>query len=216
MASQQLDLKKLGDNLKSEFWCNLVNAEQLYVSTHTYMWSYLFTVDGGLWTPLLTWWLSLPVQVNKILNKTWPIINKVETLEGITIPVGNSKKIHTSIRAINDYLGVHLPPIIRNITTPMHQADLLSNITVFHNRFRNAVQLSSADPKETAALSPLRHRNTSPSDTYQMKKMGFKIIHNTKLWVQNFTNPTNPCGLNWKHLCFDVYVLFIYLLFVFI
>lgn len=116
---------------------------------------------------------------------------QLKSPEGITWPAGNTtEEIQTSICAITDYLGNHMPAIIRNLMKEHHET-LIRNINAFNTQFK---AVASIGQNNNGILKPC-HRNVTTSHDYTMKKTGLKILYFSKQWVQHFANGT--CVFNY-------------------
>lgn len=111
---------------------------------------------------------------------------QLEPLEGITWTAGNTtEEIETSVCAITDYLGNHIPTIISTLAQEHHK-DLIKQITAFNTQFTAAVSRS----QNNTGVPKWCHRNVTTSNDYMKKRTGLRILYFSRKWVEHFANAT--------------------------
>ncbi|XP_077379168.1 uncharacterized protein LOC144019778 [Festucalex cinctus] len=139
----------------------------------------------------------------------------LDPIRGLTIPAGNSSsEVRAAVSAIGDHLERHLPPIVGYLTQQQrHREQLLGNISVFYQQFKDAVTLMAlqqreADGEPTQTPSTTRTTTTEyrrplvSSHGYQLKKDGLRIIYYIRKWVEDFTRLQPTCLRNELSLFF--------------
>eukprot|EP00064_Thunnus_orientalis_P013390 superscaffoldBa00002172_g13429 len=107
--------------------------------------------------------------------------NQLKPITGITLPVrNNAKEIQASVCAISDYLGNHLPAIIKSLKKEPKDG-IIENANRFNTNFIAAVRQTNISQHTQPCSTSL-----TISDDYRKKIMGLRIINSSRRWVEGF------------------------------
>ncbi|MEQ2234008.1 hypothetical protein ILYODFUR_027561, partial [Ilyodon furcidens] len=131
--------------------------------------------------------------VTHFFKNTSNAYRKLEPLDGITFPVGNTTDPDTlnSTCAITDYLKNHLPPMINNLTLNNTIKEAIINDTgVFRYMFESlATLMNKCQDKDKLMECP---RELPTLKSFAMKKYALRILHAARNWTESYMSNMLP------------------------